>query len=842
MKRLYISVLLFLVALLVASGGGVSEEITNSLKMTFRLVKLEDRQFYIGVTLVTNKQYAACVSEDYCRAPTLPRPGSDYVELDVHEWVSWQDSEPPSRREKHPVVAVSMKDALSFATWLGKREGRSYRLPTEAEWRAAAKGTPEKVYPWRSDGSRFDYYETAPVAEDLASESLWGIRDMNSNVWEWAVGYEGQPALLRLMEGYYPPDEALTFFFRWYGSGHRLCLPGFRLVYEPEIPNPDTLVYATYGSVNTLDPAYSYDTASGGVIFNVMENLVSWPYGVVDADETDISYSLDTTDLLPMLATVVPTVDNGLITENPDGSVSYAFPMRNGVVFHDGRYLTPEDVEYSFERGMLQDRDGGPMWMLLEPLTGKPRLYQVVEEALGIDTNQGELIPELSPGQQAQVYDWIDPTVEVDGEWVIFRLPRPYAPFLSILAHGVSAAAILDKEWCIENGSWDSNPDTWAAWYNPGGAQAAEDSELYKVINGTGPYMLEHWDPGVEVVYERFDGYWREPAAIKTVVNKKIQEWSDRLLMLQSGDADICEMGPQYLPQVMRQEGIVTTLNLPTLGLDPVGFFTSDLAMEGNDLVGSGKWAEDGIPSEFFNDAHARKAFAYAFEYQTYIDEVLRVAGGYRIHGPIPKAFAWAYDDDPAIYYNYDMEKAEAEMKLAHDGRVWQTGFTFTLLYNEGNQTRRFIAETLKANIESISPKFHIEVRGVPWSTYLDCMMGSKLPLFVFGWLADFPDPHNFVVPFVLSDGFFPGMQGTTLRQMFAERYDPLIYEAVRSSDRERRAALYRELQWMSFEDCYALWVPQANGYRVMRDWVQGWAFNPVFPGVYYYSLYKAYE
>jgi len=614
---------------------------------------------------------------------------------------------------------------------------------------------------------------------------------------------------------------------------------------QGEIANPDTIVRIEYGTVNTLDPAYSYDTASGAVMFNVMENLVMWPMGVVDADETDLSYSLATGDLLPMLATVVPTEANGLVVTYPDGSVTYQFPIRQGVKFHAGGTLTPEDVEYTFERAILQDRDGGPIWMYIEPLSGSKywRLYQIVNDVLGIDTNKGDTIKDLTPEQQAQVYAAIDSWVEVTptGD-VVFHLDAPYPPFLTILAHAAGWGAILDKEWVIEQGGWDGAADTWAAWYNPGGGQAAEESELYDVMNGTGPYMLDLWDPGIEVVYERFDGYWREPAAIKTVVDKKIQEWSDRLLLFGRGDADICSVDPQYLPQVMGQPGIVVTLNLPSLSLNPAGFFTSDLNLEGNDLVGSGQLAEDGIPSNFFNDAHLRKAFAYAFEYQTYIDDVLGVAGGYRTHGPVPKAFGWAYDDDPALYYNYDIEKATAEMKLAHGGAIWDTGFTFVLLYNEGNQTRRVITEILEKNIESMNPKFHIDVRGVPWASYLDRMVTEQMPLFVIGWLADFPDPHNFVVPFAHSTGTFSGWQGATLVAMFAANYDPLISAAMAITDQAERAAIYYQMEQMSYEDCYDLWLPQVNNYRVQRDWVQGYAFNPLFPDVYYYSVYKAYE
>jgi len=613
---------------------------------------------------------------------------------------------------------------------------------------------------------------------------------------------------------------------------------------QGEITNPDTFVYTTYGPIKTCDPSFSYDTASGGVIFQVYENLIMWPYGVVDANETDLGYSLASADLLPMLATVVPSAANGLVVTYPDGSLTYQFPIRKGVKFHNDETLTPQDVEYSFERGMLQDRDGGPMWMLLEPLTGYGRLYQIVEEVLGIDTERGAKIKELTAEQQAKVFnEAIDPLVEVTATGdVVFKLVKPYPPFLTILAHGGNWGAIMSEKFVVDQGGWDGAADTWAAWYNPGGGSAAEASELYDVACGTGPYTLASLDIGVEIVYERFDGYWREPAQMKTVVVKKIQEWSDRLLLFGRGDVDLCQVDPQYLPQVMGQPGIVTTLNLPSLSLNPAAFFTSDLVMEGNDLVGSGQLAEDGIPSNFFNDAHLRKAFAYAFEYQTYIDEVLGVAGGYRTHGPVPKAFAWAYDDDPALYYNFDMEKATEEMKLAWDGKVWDTGFTFVLLYNEGNQGRRVLSEIFEKNIESMNPKFHIEVLGTPWPSILGLIVEAKMPLFVIGWLADFPDPHNFVIPFADSTGVFSGWQGDTLVAMFAEKYDPLIAAAMATTIQSERAVIYKQIEQMSFEDCYDIWLPQLNNYRVQRDWVQGTAFNPIFPTYYFYSVYKAYE
>jgi ABC-type transport system substrate-binding protein len=135
---------------------------------------------------------------------------------------------------------------------------------------------------------------------------------------------------------------------------------------RPEVKNPDTYVVVGIGDfIDTLDPAAAYDTGSGSIIFNVYETLIFF-----DGPHPD--------KFVPWLATQVPSVENGLIR---DGGLTYVFPIRQGVKFHYGPVkdangteipgsgiLTPEDVEYSFERGMLQDRAGGPQWLLLEPL------------------------------------------------------------------------------------------------------------------------------------------------------------------------------------------------------------------------------------------------------------------------------------------------------------------------------------------------------------------------------------------------------------------------------------------------------------------------------------------
>jgi len=134
-----------------------------------------------------------------------------------------------------------------------------------------------------------------------------------------------------------------------------------------QVKNPDMIFDATLSEPDTLDPHHAYDTASGEVIFNVYDNLIAYDGGSM-------------TDFIPMLSTVVPSVENGYLR---DDGTTYVFPIRKGVKFHNGNDLTPEDVEYTFERGILYDPAAGPMWMLIEPIFGAFTVRDLVEEYVG---------------------------------------------------------------------------------------------------------------------------------------------------------------------------------------------------------------------------------------------------------------------------------------------------------------------------------------------------------------------------------------------------------------------------------------------------------------------------
>jgi peptide/nickel transport system substrate-binding protein len=556
------------------------------------------------------------------------------------------------------------------------------------------------------------------------------------------------------------------------------------------VKNPDTFTLAEIQDVSSLDPAFPYEGSSQSIIQNVYETLIGFKGSSLSEFE-------------PRIAEKVPSLANGLISK--DGR-TYKFPIRKGVKFQDGTEVAPEDVRYSLLRFMIEDPAGGPSALLLEPIAGTASTRN-------------------SSGTVTLDFEALEKRVKVEGNSVVITLPRPFGPFLSVMGRW---SYVMPKAWCAAHGEWDGTAATWKSFNDA----PKEKSYLFDHMNGAGPFKLARWDRTARyTLLERHDAYWRGPAKLRRVLIKSVPELNTRKLMLEAGDADLIETPRPYVSQLSSLPGVTIADKLPRLQTDPALFFTFKINPIANPDIGSGKLDGDGIPPDFFADPDVRKGFAEAFDYDAIRRDTFKNTAA-RAIGPIPP-WVPGYDKSQPRY-DYDLKKAEAHLRKALGGKVWEKGFKFTLTYNTGGEVREAAAQILKKGVEKLNPKFRIDLRGVDWANFVDKGQRRLMPLFARGWVADYPDAHNFVYAFYHSQGRYPSAQG------FADpELDAMIEKAVALPSPAARAAEYRKILARGYEDCPVVFTVHPAGVYAMRSWVKGFVDNPVNLGIYYYPIEK---
>ena len=243
----------------------------------------------------------------------------------------------------------------------------------------------------------------------------------------------------------------------------------------------------------------------------------------------------------------------------------------------------------------------------------------------------------------------------------------------------------------------------------------------------------------------------------------------------------------------------------------------------------------DGVQGDFFTDKDLRKAWAHCIDYEGFVRDVYRGAGR-QAAGFIPRGMPGR--DDAAPVHRFDLRKAEEHARRAWNGAVWEKGFRMTLAYNAGNTHREALARMLKRNLEGLNPRFRIDVRPYQWPTYLDMMRTRRLPAFMVGWVALFPDPHAAAFMFMHSRGAFPSAQGWK-----DPRADALVAAGMREPDPARRKRVYRDLLRLAHDEAPHVVIVEGTRFRAQRDWVKGWRHQPLFPDAPYggdfYPLYK---
>ena len=249
------------------------------------------------------------------------------------------------------------------------------------------------------------------------------------------------------------------------------------------VNNPGIYVHAADDEPISIDPAQaSAGEAGETVILQVYDRLVDVGPGGPD--------------LVPGLSTEVPSVDNGLISA--DG-LTYTFPIREGVVFHDGSSLTADVVKFSWDRALTM------------------------------------ALPE---GNSSVLSDLIAST-SVDGNNFVVTLNERNAAFLNSVVTA-AVASIVSQEGVEANG----------------GVVAGQPNGFFSGdAIGTGPYTLAAWNRNEDIQLEVFDDYWGEPATLDVRI-EQVPDSDVRVLGLRAGEYDSIETDPTFVADLEDADGV----------------------------------------------------------------------------------------------------------------------------------------------------------------------------------------------------------------------------------------------------------------------------------------------
>jgi peptide/nickel transport system substrate-binding protein len=446
----------------------------------------------------------------------------------------------------------------------------------------------------------------------------------------------------------------------------------------------------------------------------------------------------DASEIIPMLATEW-SVSDDLLT--------YTFKLRDDAVFASGNPLTAADVVFSLLR--VKNVQGNPSFLV----------------------------------------DNLASATVVDDHTVAVTLKNVDLSFVARLAF--SAFSIVDSKVVMDNGGTDAED-----------ASTTDTAEAY--LNGTsagsGPYMLDHWDPQVETVLVRNPHYSGTAPYFDRVIITNISEAATQKISLEGGDIDLAlDLTADQVnalesnPDIGVFRGPANIHHFLLMNRDPaIGGPVSDPAVE--------------------------LAIRYALDYDGY----LALWGGVQPGSDLAVGVAGALGPDQALKRDLD----KARQLLAEAG--YPDGFEITLDYPDFTYqgvNMNTNAQKIQADLAEVGIK--VTLRPAEVQVALEAYRSGTQGFAYWFWGPDFQDPADYLA-------FLPGGNVATTRAHWTpEDADPamlaLIDQAKVETDQATRVDLYVQLQKMAQQDGAFAPFNQPGIQTPFRSDIQGYVWHPTW-------------
>lgn len=464
----------------------------------------------------------------------------------------------------------------------------------------------------------------------------------------------------------------------------------------------------------------------------------------------------------------------------------YTFKLRKGIMFHDdpcfpdgkGRELKASDVKYCFSQLCIQSINNQGFVVFKNLLKGADKFYT------------------SSVNGKEPLFD-IEGLKVIDDYTIQIELLRPSSIFLYDLARPFTL--IYPKE-----------------------AKEKYGLEMRAKAVGTGPFMLSHVEEDLVIILKKNPNYYgvdqfgNKLPFLEAIDIKFIREKKSELYEFKKGNLDmIYRLPAEHVAEILESTKSGGANEYSAYQLQQ----TPEMATQFYTFNNKGK---------VFSNKNLRKAISFAIDRQKIFDLVLNREGfspGYQ--GIVPPAFK-EYPVDSVEGYTFNLDSAK--YYLARAGYAEGRGFPpVTLeLNSDGERNSNVAIEVVRQLKEHLN--ISIEMKVIPFSQLVENIITGKSEFYRIGWLADFPNPENFLslfygkdVPANIGEKSFPNFSRYT-----NAKYDEYFEKALSMRTPEEATPYFFQAEKILIDDAPVVVLWYDMGLRLLQPQVRNFPNNAI--------------
>ncbi|MFP3318063.1 MAG: ABC transporter substrate-binding protein [Thermoplasmata archaeon] len=591
------------------------------------------------------------------------------------------------------------------------------------------------------------------------------------------------------------------------------------------VPNPNVIqvVEVVPAGPYSFDPQIDYETVGYEIIANVYETLIAYN-------------GSSTSQFVPIVAKEVPSLSNGLISPN---GLNYTFYIRPNLTFANGDPLTVYDVYMSFVRALLfvQGSPGTADWIIAQDLLPG-----------------GGFLPGLYTNGTA-LYQNITRAITYNNQTqsITFHLLKPDPAFLYYVADALGSG-IVDYKWLAAHGANITMTPSGFLYYTRFGNEINYNNYIRYNAMGSGPYMIQSYLSGQSIVLipnpnfkpiPGVPGYDKIPT-LKVYI-QWVKDYETALLMMESGQSDITTGLPTSdYPTVaaLQAQGKQNIYTFPTLSINFYNFVWNVNTSLMQKIYGS----QYHIPYNYFANPLVRKAFAYAFNYTNYIDNILgnkiyHANFGFHYTGIIPEGMPGYIPPDKlqnVPVYNLTLAK-----KFMMESGMYNVSINIPIIVYASDPVDFAAASMWASNLSKMDPNIQATPIYQPFATTIGYMVPGEnpMPIYLLGWAPDYPYPSDYVNAMYLENGTYPGANGWNYTNLMSWGYKQeaqewknmtdLILKADSTSNVTLSLQYFDQAEQIAVNLTLYVYTLQQNGFWYYAPWIHGveWEENPMIGG-----------